>query len=228
MSRVLITSKYQSEVYGMPNAVRFNIKAPATVTVPNVVGMTLAAATAALAAVTLGIEVFGDSSQVASAQSPIAGAIIPGNSAVNVIFGPFPELIVNGTFGTNLLGWTNNSETPSEVIWNASQKAMFRGLADGKHARLRQDIAILGLGIGKRFRITFNISSLTAGAGYTGTFVCGTLSNPSRYYMQDINVSQTYETIFTAAELDIIVAIDLVGNTSSFLLDNVSLKRIDG
>jgi hypothetical protein len=101
-------------------------------------------------------------------------------------------------------------------------------LADEKHARLRQDVAIIGLSIGKRFRITFNISSLTAGGGYTGTFICGTISNPSRYFYENINSSQTYETIFTAEELDIIVAIDLVGNTSSFFLDNVSLKRIDG
>jgi hypothetical protein len=57
------------------------------ISTPNVVGMTLAAANAALAAVNLGSSSTGDTTQVATSQSPVATTMVAVTSTVNVKYG---------------------------------------------------------------------------------------------------------------------------------------------
>ena len=62
-------------------------KAVLNVAVPNVVGQTFDAATATLHAANLGIRDWGDTSQVATNQSPVATTLVAPEFVVNVLFG---------------------------------------------------------------------------------------------------------------------------------------------
>jgi hypothetical protein len=202
-------------------------KAVLNATVPNVVGLSFSAAQSAITSANLAMDSFGDTSQVAASQSPAANTVVAQHSSVNVLFGQWPELVVNGTFNTDLSSWSNNSQAPSQVIWNAATAAMFRGLDDTSFASLNQLVNIVPLSMGKKFRASFSISSLNTGAGYDGRFYVGTISNPTKYFNQEINNQGLFEVIFIPDYLDIVISAYLKGNGSSFLLDNVSLKRID-
>jgi len=196
------------------------------VVVPNVVGMTYSNALTALTTANLAMTSFGDIAQVATTQSPIATSTVAPESIVNVIFGPFPELVVNGGFTTDLSGWTDLSISPSQVVWNSGQ-AYFRGLSADTYAGLLQQINISPTGLNKAFRVGANVGSWNAGAGNNARFIVGTITQPYKYLAHTISGPGAFDTIIYPTELDIVIRVILEGNGSSFLLDNVSLKRQD-
>lgn len=61
-----------------------------------------------------------------------------GGRTLAQVVGDSPELCVNGTFDTDLTGWTDASTAPSNVTWSSGRAS----LNAGSTARLRQGIAI--------------------------------------------------------------------------------------
>ena len=201
-------------------------KAVLNASVPNVVGMGVTVAQATIAAANLGMQAFGDIAQVATAQDPVATTLVAPESIVNVMFGPFPELVVNGGFTTDLSGWTDLSISPSQVVWNSGQ-AYLRGLSADTYAELLQQINISPLGLNKAFKVGANVGGWNAGVGNNARFIVGTITQPYKYLSHTISGVGAFDTIIYPTELDIVIRVTLEGNGSSFLLDNVSLKRQD-
>jgi hypothetical protein len=224
-AKALISRRFQHKVFGADLGIRFGPKTYVAVIVPNVIGMTLDAATAELAGDKLSIRALGDIEQVASAQSPEPGETVAPGSDVTVFFGEFPNLIVNGTFNTDLSGWDDISEAPSQVIWNGAGTAMFRGMADGMQAGLNQMVQIIPASVGRTFEGSYSISSLSSGGGYEGIFMVGTITQPYKYLNRSINATGAFTFSFEPTELDIVVRVIMQGVGSSFQLDNVVLRR---
>ena len=201
-------------------------KAVLNATVPNVVGMVVTVAQATIAAANLGMQAFGDIAQVATAQDPVATTLVAPESIVNVLFGSFPELVVNGGFTTDLSGWTDLSISPSQVVWNSGQ-AYLRGLSADTYAGLLQQINISPLGLNKAFKVGANVGGWNAGVGNNARFIVGTITQPYKYFAHTISGPGAFDTILYPTELDIVIRVILEGNGSSFLLDNISLKRQD-
>jgi len=201
-------------------------KAVVDISVPSVVGMGLGPATTTLSTAGLGIQAFGDTSALATSQSPVAATTVSHGTVVNVLFGPFPELVVNGGFTTDLSGWTDLSISPSQVVWNSGQ-AYFRCLSADTYAGLLQQINISPTGLNKAFRVGANVGSWNAGAGNNARFIVGTITQPYKYLAHTISGPGAFDTILYPTELDIVIRVILEGNGSSFLLDNISLKRQD-
>ena len=202
-------------------------KAVINVLVPNVVGMSLTSATAALTLAGLAIHAFGDTTAVAVSQSPAANATVAPHSTVNVVFGAYAELVTNGTFNTDLAGWLDISQAPSQILWNASGKVMLRALDDFTLAGLSQHIILPVVNLNKPHKIMVDISSFNSGGGYVGEFMVGGLGQPFEYVNYAINTQGHFETVFYPTGLDIVIRSAIRGSGSSFMLDNISLKRQD-
>jgi hypothetical protein len=136
-----------------------------------------------------------------------------------------PEFIINGTFDTDLSGWTDNSTAPSEVLWNAGAVS-FMGMEEGANAVLTQTVNLPHECIDKNFKLSFDISSLNMEADYRGSCFIGSNSDEKKYGEIVIDFSGIYEIMFTDLNvLDLIFTFDMEGVGSSFLLDNVSFRE---
>lgn len=119
-----------------------------------------------------------------------------------------PELIVNGTFDTDLSGWTDASSAPSTVIWSGGQ-AVWQ--TDGvNNARVRQSFTTV---IGKTYRVTKTGSSNNFYAISTATGGVDVLPyspDATRYF-----VATSATTWFNTAN-----------STNGSTMDNVSVKEV--
>lgn len=85
--KFIIQDKWQNPIFGSKDkGVRFNPKGYVPATVPNVVGMNLANATAALAAANLGINAVGSTQNLVASQSPAAATAVAPYSTVTCVF----------------------------------------------------------------------------------------------------------------------------------------------
>jgi hypothetical protein len=200
-------------------------KAVANRTVPNIVGMALAAAQSACTAVQLGLTTFGDTSTTVVTQSPIATTVVPANSSVDALFGSFPELIVNGTFNTDISGWTDISQAPSIFTWSGAASGMLRCMSAATHAGMQQQVIILPGSLGKLFVGSMQVTSFSTGGSYVGKFAVGTIANPTKYVNINIGSAAIYPFEFHPDELTIVVTASVEGDGSLLLFDNITMNR---
>jgi hypothetical protein len=135
-----------------------------------------------------------------------------------------PELVTNGTFDTDVSGWSiDGTNTGDDVSFSFSSGQMLvsRG-ADSVGGRPYQQIAVE---IGKTYHLTFDSSYLTGGASvfYVGSTLAG------NQYVSAIISSSTAEKrsfTFTAATSTMYITTWPAVN-SSFTVDNISVREIN-
>ena len=120
-----------------------------------------------------------------------------------------PELITNGTFDTDLTGWSAAaSSAPSTVVWSAGAAVtQTDGIAT---ARLRSTITTV---VGKTYRV---LSTGTAG------LQVGTSAGAADILGGGVNTTRYFTAVGTTTHLSIISA------TNGLTLDNVSAKEVPG
>lgn len=119
--------------------------------------------------------------------------------------GEWRELIVNGTFNTDLSGWSDASTAPSTIIWSAGTAlSQTDGVAA---ARMRQTIPTL---VGATYRISSTgTMPIRVGTVASGTQLLNDAAGASRTFVA--TTTTTWISIFTT--------------TNGQVLDNVSCRR---
>jgi hypothetical protein len=100
-------------------------------------------------------------------------------------------------------------------------------MSEGTHAILRQMASISPLSLNKTFKGAFTVSTFSSGGGYSGELHVGTITQPYKYGTISITSVGTYDFSLEAIEVDIVLTFVMTGAGSSFILDNVSLKRFE-
>lgn len=117
------------------------------------------------------------------------------------------ELIVNGTFDTDLTGWTDASTAPSTIEWSDGKAV---SVIDGSNpARLRQTVVTETQGL-------YQISSTD-----TMPIRVGTVASGEQMLLDAANATRTFIAPGTTAWVSVFTT------TDGQELDNVSLRRID-
>lgn len=119
------------------------------------------------------------------------------------------ELIVNGTFDTDLTGWTDASNVGYETTWEAGA-AQLNGGGTGNTSRLRQQVPNLPAGTYLALA-GGNFTALAYGTSQGGAEISAYSAAQSRIIINP----QTQTVWINLAELSVRT------------LDNVSLRRID-
>ena len=119
------------------------------------------------------------------------------------------QLIVNGTFNTDLTGWIDASEEGFEATWEDGV-AQFNGGGEGKTSRLRQEVVSLEAG---QYQFTFTGTTTPLALGFTpaGDQVSG--YSPAKDRTFTYPETRTLWVNFATVNVETI--------------DNVSLRRID-
>jgi len=136
------------------------------------------------------------------------------------------ELITNGTFTSDISGWTNNVTYPwATAEWSAGSAHLYTtGVANYKS--FYQTVAEMYLG--KRYKVAFTVTRTT------GSIFVGVLKGPRDsgigYSSGTLSSTTSVNTTFTCTLGDASPCIDFQGpNTSTdtrdWLVDNVSLKE---
>jgi hypothetical protein len=110
-----------------------------------------------------------------------------------------PELVTNGTFNTNLDGWTDASTAPSTMIWSGGQAvAQTDGVAA---ARLRATVTTV---IGKSYTLS-STGTIPVGVGTTAgnANILTIMANTSRDFVaQGTTTHIATATVANGATLD--------------------------
>lgn len=146
----------------------------------------------------------------------VNGAYIDVNPAVG------PELVVNGTFVTDIAGWTG--VLSPTLSWNAGRLQM---VSAGSGTRCVQTIT--GLTVGQNYRFSGDVVSVAGTADSTAAFRLTTSTDGSStgqvYSSPPVAVgsSGSSKTSFIAASTSITIAC-LNGSGLTCLFDNLSLR----
>lgn len=117
-----------------------------------------------------------------------------------------PELVLNGTFNTDLSSWTDASTAPSAMSWSSGQAV---SVTDGVNAaRLRQSFTTI---VG----VTYRISS-------TGTLPIriGTVPSAVDLLGDEAGATRTFVATTTTTWISTFTT------TNGLVLDNVSCRRL--
>lgn len=127
------------------------------------------------------------------------------------------ELVSNGTFDSNITGWTDASTAPASIAWNAAGALDLISPA-GEATRARQNVTIVS---GQSYSVVvtntgannFNFYGGSAGAGSTD------------YYNTSVAPGVTKRVFFTAIGTTLFMSFT---GAASAQLDNVSCKLVPG
>ena len=136
----------------------------------------------------------------------ISGLSITGNRSASSVNS---ELIANGTFDTDISGWTDNSESGGSISWDASGYLnLTTGASNLNEGRAFQNASVE---VGKSYRVKFTIVS---GGGVV-------------YKIDAARGVGSYEVVFTASDPTYQVLFRNFSNTNgTSSIDDVSLKEV--
>lgn len=129
-----------------------------------------------------------------------------------------PELIVNGTFGTNLTGWTNASTGTGTATWTASGAALAR-IDAGNAGILRQTWTTVA---NRWYWVTYSAATAAIKCGVGTSALDDSLSNTSAL------AGATTVALFRASGTTTHIYFIGTTNATTAVLDNVSVKEIPG
>lgn len=162
----------------------------------------------------------------ASSKGSLLGILIIGNISVKEVMGPIPppsgpELVVNGTFDTDVSGWTPN--TGSIVTWNATDQSLQSDIT-GPVGGAFQNVP---LEIGKDYFFTHSVKLGT----YVGAISCVQSAGfPGETHQANTMNQVTYTefiTVFTATGTTFRLSIQRgQGLTGIFYFDSMSVKEV--
>lgn len=143
-----------------------------------------------------------------------SGHILPGHGAARIL----TEAITNGTFDTDISGWTNASTGTGSVAWNSGVARLTSfGSAGSDRAIMRQTITVVS-GATCRFTYTAtNVSHPSTGAGI-GTFPGGT--NVVNIFSQS---NGTISTTFVAPQATLYLSMFGTFPAGTMDVDDVSI-----
>lgn len=124
------------------------------------------------------------------------------------------NLVTNGTFNTDILGWANTSTPPALIQWSAGRMNMQRTTGTA-----RADQQVSGLEVGKKYQIDFDVTGVMATV-YVGSGAAGTndLVNGSG---QNAHVTYQFVTPVNSVALRF-----LQFTTGDAFLDSVSIRQV--
>ena len=136
------------------------------------------------------------------------------------------ELVTNGTFNTDLSGWTSNNLGGSTNTWQSPGYALL------SRSNNQQTIyQLLTTVTGKQYRLQFNVSNVTGGGGLYVEAQNGVTQfpggSPNIASLTGITADGTYYIEFVAQSTNTIINFHMeVAAVCSCRLDNVSVKAI--
>ena len=127
------------------------------------------------------------------------------------------ELVTNGTFNSNINGWTDNSDSGGSISWNSS--GYLNVVYSSGNARTTQDITVV---VGKQYVITFDVIAETGSVN--GFFYAGSTTQGTDYAQQALVVGDPYS--FTVTATTTLLSVSFRGFTAAGTLsiDNVSVR----
>jgi hypothetical protein len=127
------------------------------------------------------------------------------------------ELVTNGTFDTDISGWTDNSSAGGSIAWNA---AGYLDLdADAATSRASQDIAVTA---GSVYAVSITVVNL-GGSSASGLYLDGAASSSINFVVAGVGTHTIYY-VAPDSLLNISIRNFTTGTTVS--IDNVSVKEV--
>lgn len=129
-----------------------------------------------------------------------------------------PELVTNGTFDTDLTGWTDQSESGGSIAWNAAGIALTTGVDGTQEGKAYQTISTTA---GKVYRLTATRS------GAASRFdVSGINSFGAEIYISPTTTS-SIDFVFVATTSTTYLNLrNLTAFNSTAYIDNISVREI--
>ena len=128
-----------------------------------------------------------------------------------------PELVTNGTFDTDISGWTDIGTGSSTISWDSTGKLSINGNTTANRGRAYATLATV---TGKTYTVTYTKSQ----AGHTRI---GTSPNGSQIYAFNNEPAGTYTRSFVATSLSTYLTFeDFTSAPIVSLIDNVSVKEM--
>ena len=139
-----------------------------------------------------------------------------GNATMTSGYGP--ELITNGTFDTDLTGWTDGSSGTGSTSWNDAGWADVYGANSSNRGIMWTIVPTV---VGKAYSCSISTVSYTSGNAYP---IIGTSANGSQLAsFSNFNSAQTQTKVFVATTTTTYVTLNSQG-TMSF--DNISVREM--
>lgn len=130
------------------------------------------------------------------------------------------EYVTNGTFDSDIVGWTDNSTPPGAIAWDASYGGSML-LAD-KTARADQQLAATVAGV--QYSVTFVIESSNG----NGTVEIGTSSGDDSLLSIPYTIAGTYTDTFIATGATTWIGIEMPSDEDQVYIDDVSVVESMG
>ena len=132
----------------------------------------------------------------------------------------FDSLVTNGTFDSDVSGWTAASTGTGSTSWNAAGSANVHGTDSSNRGILW---AVIPTAVGKTYTCSITTASYTSGNSYP---IVGTSANGNQLVpFGNFNSAQTQTRTFVATTTTTYVTLNSQG-TMSF--DNISVFETDG
>jgi hypothetical protein len=129
------------------------------------------------------------------------------------------ELVTNGTFDTDLTGWTDQSESGGSIAWDAAGIALATGVDGTQEGRAYQAISTTA---GKVYRLTATRSGAASRFDISGVNSLGAEIYISPTTTSDIDLVFVATTSTTYLNLR-----NLTAFNSTAYIDNISVKEIN-
>jgi hypothetical protein len=148
----------------------------------------------------------------------IKGAFLSDTDATNVTG---TELITNGTFGSDVSGWSSNYSTITH------QSGQAKVTASGTNILITQQLS--GLVVGKKYVVTATVTPYIGASGsYWGFYLSNNYTSVIKYISINDQTTTIVSTTFTATATDNYISFGASSGTISsseyVLIDNVSVR----
>ena len=144
----------------------------------------------------------------------IKGAFLSDTDTTNVTGS---ELVTNGTFDSNINGWTDHSDSGGSISWNSS--GYLNVVYSSANARATQDITVV---VGKQYVITFDVIAETGSA--SGNFYAGSTTQGTDYVQQALNAGSSYTFTVKATTTTLSISFRAFTGAGTVTIDNVSVR----
>ncbi len=134
------------------------------------------------------------------------------------------EYVTNGTFATDIVGWTDNSTGAGSVAWSASDGGTMIFTNGSAPATSRGDQQIAATVSGVQYAVTFDIPSSSG----NGTVEIGTSSGDNSLLSVVWNSSGSYEGTFVATGTTTWIGLQFTTDENGAYIDNVSVQEAYG
>lgn len=148
--------------------------------------------------------------QGTAAARPILKAAYDGVGALG------SELVANGTFDTDLTGWTDNSSAGGAIAWNAGRVDLVNTTGT---SRLEQDVPVIA---GRVYAITVQAVAL-GGSTSSHVYLDGSALPAMSFYLLGVGTHTIY---YVAPDTSLNLSARNFTTGTTVTLDNISVKEI--